>query len=159
MAYGKMSIFVEIVGSWAAWNQWSNCSVMCGEGVRTRERTCNSPTILTGISCTIDGSNSTENRQCQTNECTTPAPTTGTWNHSNSFLPTLCLSQSNIYIYLQYLLLDVSSRSHWLQMGNLFCLVAVLKDMWRWIRSTRKDKRSWSIQWREEVYRAVNGIS
>ena len=78
MTYGKTSIFIEIVGSWAAWNQWSNCSVMCGEGVRTRERTCNSTIILTGISCNIDGSNSTENRQCQLNECTMPAPTTGT---------------------------------------------------------------------------------
>ena len=71
---------------------------MCGEGVRTRERTCNN--TLTGITCTIDGSNATETRKCQQDKCTTPAPTTGTGNHSNRSLMTLFLSHSLIYTFI-----------------------------------------------------------
>ena len=137
----KVLFFIEIVGSWAAWNQWSNCSVLCGEGVRTRERTCNS--TLTVITCTIDGSNTTETRKCQQSKCTSSAPTAGTVNHSTCFLMTL-FSRFNIYIHLQNLWFHVSSTSYWLQMGSVFCLVDVLKDLWRRIRYTWKSKRSWS---------------
>ena len=61
--------FIAIVGSWSEWGDWS-CTVTCGEGVKIRERTCNN-TLTDPLSadCTIDGSNSTEIRQCGLDKC------------------------------------------------------------------------------------------
>ena len=35
--------FSAVDGSWAEWGEWSRCSVLCGIGRRTRDRTCTDP--------------------------------------------------------------------------------------------------------------------
>ena len=57
-------------GDWAAWGQWTSCSRSCGDGARTRRRTCTSPPPSeTGKNC--DGS-STQIEKCRVKSC--PAP-------------------------------------------------------------------------------------
>lgn len=38
--------------SWGPWQQWSLCSVSCGEGVRERMRECLLPSGVGGLRCT-----------------------------------------------------------------------------------------------------------
>ncbi|CAH1773904.1 unnamed protein product, partial [Owenia fusiformis] len=35
-------------GGWSGWQEWSNCSVQCGDGVQVRFRTCDNPIPLGG---------------------------------------------------------------------------------------------------------------
>ncbi|XP_019643716.1 PREDICTED: coadhesin-like [Branchiostoma belcheri] len=51
-------------GGWSDWDQWSNCSVTCGVGTETRDRTCTNPAPENGgVDC--DGS-AQETRSCDT---------------------------------------------------------------------------------------------
>ncbi|KAI8487892.1 hypothetical protein Bbelb_343400 [Branchiostoma belcheri] len=51
-------------GDWSDWDQWSNCSVTCGVGTETRDRTCTNPAPVNGgVDC--DGS-AQETRSCDT---------------------------------------------------------------------------------------------
>lgn len=43
---------VFLADSWGPWQQWSLCSVRCGEGVRERVRGCLLPSGVGGMKCT-----------------------------------------------------------------------------------------------------------
>ncbi|KAL9959837.1 hypothetical protein ACROYT_G033195 [Oculina patagonica] len=65
-------------GNWTNWSQWTACSVTCGDGIRSRSRSCtNPPPSNNGASCVGDGS---EVGACNLGACpavtTAPPPTT-----------------------------------------------------------------------------------
>ncbi|XP_041369905.1 sushi, von Willebrand factor type A, EGF and pentraxin domain-containing protein 1-like [Gigantopelta aegis] len=41
---GDLCEIAVVHGGWADWEDWSTCSVSCGQGVRTRKRSCTNPT-------------------------------------------------------------------------------------------------------------------
>ncbi|XP_013411289.1 uncharacterized protein LOC106174328 isoform X4 [Lingula anatina] len=54
-------------GNWADFTPWSSCSVSCGGGVQTRNRTCTNPAPAnSGATCPGDAS---ESQQCNINPC------------------------------------------------------------------------------------------
>ncbi|XP_061172014.1 uncharacterized protein LOC133181544 [Saccostrea echinata] len=66
----------RINGNWAAWGQWSACSLTCnsGTGSRSRSRTCTDPAPANnGIDCVGSGA---ETGSCTVN---TPCPIDGQW--------------------------------------------------------------------------------
>ena len=77
--------FAAIVGSWSGWEEWGNCSTSCGNGYQVRARNCTNPRVdHIKVDCTIDGSRSTDKRQCKLIPCTTTTATTttsGNWNN------------------------------------------------------------------------------
>lgn len=53
------------MGVWTSWNEWSTCSVSCGDGVQFRERACLQP--LTGSQqCEGEGQ---DVKPCQAEKC------------------------------------------------------------------------------------------
>ncbi|XP_078314256.1 thrombospondin-1-like [Crassostrea virginica] len=64
----KRSTGFPVDGGWGGWSQWSaQCSMTCGQGVRTRDRHCsNPPPAHGGASCVGDAFN---NQVCQQPDC------------------------------------------------------------------------------------------
>ena len=54
-------------GSWSNWGAWETCSVTCGQGEKTRNRTCDNPTPSNGGQ-PCDG-NSTDMASCSLSSC------------------------------------------------------------------------------------------
>ena len=60
-------ISVKIDGQWAGWEEWTQCSVQCGTGVRTSTRECtNPPPQHGGLSCESERARV---ELCYTDEC------------------------------------------------------------------------------------------
>ncbi|XP_078578186.1 mucin-like protein [Branchiostoma floridae x Branchiostoma japonicum] len=61
-------------GGWSDWGAWTGCSVTCGVGTETRERTCNNPAPANGgAGCVGLGE---ETQQCNAGPC----PVDGGWS-------------------------------------------------------------------------------
>ncbi|CAG2224126.1 HMCN [Mytilus edulis] len=54
-------------GGWSNWNEWDKCSLPCGGGIQTRNRSCNNPVPQHGGKL-CDG-NDTEHLQCNNQNC------------------------------------------------------------------------------------------
>ncbi|KAK3095541.1 hypothetical protein FSP39_015906, partial [Pinctada imbricata] len=66
-------------GGWSDWGSWGSCSLTCGGGTRSRDRTCTNPTpIGTGSTCSGD---STSTESCNTQNC----PIDGNWGSWGSY--------------------------------------------------------------------------
>ncbi|VDI00055.1 Hypothetical predicted protein, partial [Mytilus galloprovincialis] len=73
------AILCPIDGNWSDWSEWHECSVICGEGNQTRNRTCNNPEPqLGGEYC--DG-NDLEDIKCYKIAC----PIDGIWSNWNEW--------------------------------------------------------------------------
>eukprot|EP00058_Branchiostoma_floridae_P020606 XP_002606096.1 hypothetical protein BRAFLDRAFT_88006 [Branchiostoma floridae] len=70
-------------GNWAAWSSWSDCTATCGDGVRTRDRTCTDPAPYgDGTECDGQG---TEVEHCSIPPCIETDGSTRIFN-KNSYL-------------------------------------------------------------------------
>ena len=56
-----------MAGGWSAWTGYGQCSKLCGGGLKTRTRSCNSPVPACGGG-QCPGSN-TDTAQCNTDCC------------------------------------------------------------------------------------------
>ena len=65
-----MSYFMVIVdGGYSEWSEFTDCSVSCGGGIKTRSRTCTNPVPkYFGRNCSILGL-PVETLKCQTQPC------------------------------------------------------------------------------------------
>jgi hypothetical protein len=60
----------NVNGNYSDWGEWSSCSVTCGGGTRTRNRTCTNPIPQeNGKNCSGLGS-AVDNEFCQNQSCT-----------------------------------------------------------------------------------------
>ena len=62
-----MIFFITVHGNWAQWSEMGDCSADCGDGIKTRTRTCSSPVPLFGGN-TCEGGD-TEEESCKITEC------------------------------------------------------------------------------------------
>ena len=59
----------DINGGYSEWGEWGNCSVPCGNGSKSRERTCTNPEPQgEGKDCHMIGK-STDVMECKIKEC------------------------------------------------------------------------------------------
>ena len=60
--------FLIVDGNWNSWGEWGDCSVTCGDGVKTRIRTCTNPPPTDGGKECV-GDSSSETSACSTTNC------------------------------------------------------------------------------------------
>ena len=69
LTYGLTTVLVVDVvdGRWTRWSSWTECSVTCGTGEKTRTRTCTNPEpAYGGDKCTGDD---TKTKPCDAGSC------------------------------------------------------------------------------------------
>ena len=64
-----MFLFDLVDGGYSEWEEWSDCSVTCGGGTRTRYRQCTNPVPQHGGKDCEDLEPPTETEECNSNEC------------------------------------------------------------------------------------------
>ncbi|XP_060593950.1 coadhesin-like [Ruditapes philippinarum] len=78
--------FCLVDGQWSGWSTWSSCSVTCGNGKRTKIRTCTNPAPTSGgLNCT--GSD-TRVTACKKQPCSAVSTRTTTVVSQTSTRPT-----------------------------------------------------------------------
>ena len=55
-----------IVPGWGQWSDWTDCSQTCGQGIQSRNRTCDDPEPTFGGICR---GNTTESKSCLVVNC------------------------------------------------------------------------------------------
>ena len=60
--------FLIVDGNWNSWGEWGDCSVTCGDGVKTRIRTCTNPPPADGGKDCV-GDSSSETSACSKTNC------------------------------------------------------------------------------------------
>ena len=63
-----INMFSLVDGNWNSWGEWGDCSVTCGDGVKTRIRTCTNPPPTDGGKECV-GDSSSETSACSTTNC------------------------------------------------------------------------------------------
>ncbi|CAG2239285.1 Hemicentin-1,Coadhesin,Adhesion G protein-coupled receptor B3,Thrombospondin-2,Thrombospondin-1,Mucin-like protein,Adhesion G protein-coupled receptor B1 [Mytilus edulis] len=71
--------YCPVDGNWSGWSEWEECSVSCGGGLKTRNRTCTQPEPLFGGKYCIG--NDTNISECADNPC----PINGNWTEWSSW--------------------------------------------------------------------------
>ena len=67
LASSSISTGSSVDGGWSDYTDWTECSVECGGGIRSRTRLCNNPAPLnSGALCVGDG---TETEECNPSPC------------------------------------------------------------------------------------------
>lgn len=61
----QLYAFNIVDGSWRPWTEWSMCTLTCGNGTQTRNRSCDDP-LFGGSNCTGDD---TQLRYCNDHHC------------------------------------------------------------------------------------------
>ena len=82
-----ISQYVVVNGGWSSWLEWSECSVSCEGGTKTRDRTCDNPAPDTG-GAPCAGSN-TETTNCNNKACPgnlLKVITVSRWNYISSVI-------------------------------------------------------------------------
>ena len=54
-------------GNYTTWSTWTTCTVTCGGGTQTRDRSCTNPAPKNGGNACVGAAN--ENQACNTQNC------------------------------------------------------------------------------------------
>jgi hypothetical protein len=80
----------RVDGRWSAWNMWSDCTVSCNSGLRSRTRLCNHPAPdCGGDSCVGNGE---EVEPCNTQPCNETCEDGKVFNNCSNACDSTCSS-------------------------------------------------------------------
>ena len=67
--YCNVFVFLLVNGGYSLWAEWSACSTSCGDGMKSRARTCTNPTPLHGGDNCDNLGPSNDDGICKVREC------------------------------------------------------------------------------------------
>ena len=99
------------VGQWSNWAEWSSCIGICGDGERTRSRSCNGGDVNTGECTPISGEVAVSDKSTLHTEVCDTTVECGKCPEGTTLLDDRCdcLDQNNIQA--QWFLIDTGKRS------------------------------------------------